>query len=211
MLVLAFWLSPIDCTQMLVCVCVCFTCRTSGIVLDLRQHSLSSTLRSKRSSTSSGSEYRSDFTSHTFCVRPDILLHKPNCFIQCGVLWFSGFGTNGQRAGQRDGQTGHSGRDREPAKANVEVCEYTYIYKKLACLTVIISICPLNHWFCQHNQSQQKCQRSIQSSRKITDLSQHIENELSCLVAIPVVQQVWLCLTFLKWVKRIWKFGVQKF
>lgn len=36
-------------------------------------------------------------------------------------MLLSGSGADGQRAGQRDRQTGHPGRDRESAKTNAEV------------------------------------------------------------------------------------------
>lgn len=47
-----------------------------------------------------------------------------NCFLSSSVLLLlllSGSGADGQRAGQRIGQTDHPGRGREPAPANVEV------------------------------------------------------------------------------------------
>lgn len=64
----------------------------------------------------------------------DFLFKK--CFIGRGVL-LSGSGADGQRAGQRDGQTGHPGRDREPAKANAEVCRHTHKHEKLATVIFI--------------------------------------------------------------------------
>lgn len=43
----------------------------------------------------------------------------------------SGSGADGQRAGQRDGQAGHQGGDREPAAANAEVAEHAHFYPSI--------------------------------------------------------------------------------
>lgn len=65
----------------------CFACRTSGIALDLSQLSWSSTRRSKRSSTSSDSEYRSGLTSHVYCVASDrFVVFESKLFDLCSVV-----------------------------------------------------------------------------------------------------------------------------
>lgn len=58
-------------------------------------------------------------------VRPHLtgfLLKNRELFLFDMFLLLTGPGADGQRAGQRVGWTGHPGRDREPPKANAEVC-----------------------------------------------------------------------------------------
>lgn len=106
-----------------VCLCVCVTCRTSGIALDLSLLSWNSTLKSKRSSTSSDSEYRwIQSQPHMQAV-----LQLMNSLIKIGTVLYDvlfpslGSGADGPRTRQRDRQTGHPGRHWKPSKANAEV------------------------------------------------------------------------------------------
>lgn len=58
----------------------------------------------------------------TVLLLTDVLLEIKTVLFDMDAL-LTGLGADGQRTGPRDGQTGHPGRDRKPAKANAEVCE----------------------------------------------------------------------------------------
>lgn len=87
--------------------------------------------------------HRIQVRPHIAYIAPDrFLAENLKSFISCGVLLLSGSGADGQRAGQWNGQTGHPGRDGEPAEADAEVCgqKLLFVSNHLWSLTLSVQI-----------------------------------------------------------------------